>query len=496
MPDTLATDEAPITSEIGLDPEDWEELRRLGHRMLDDAFAYLENVRERPVWQPVPEAVKRELALPLPLDPTSPDAVYEDFKRQVLPYPTGNIHPRFWGWVMGTGTPLAMLADMLASAMNPHVAGYDQSAAVVETQVLSWLAEMLGFPATVGGVLTSSGTVANLIGLAVARNSLAGFDVRADGVQPRADRRPELIVYTSTETHSWVQKAVELMGLGHRSLRRVRVDARFRMDLAALARAIADDRARGARPLCVVATAGTVNTGAVDDLPAIAALCREQALWFHVDGAFGSLAALSARHRDLVRGQELADSIAFDLHKWLYMPFEAGCVLVRDRAAHQRVFALTPSYLSPHGRGIAAAPLEFAASGLDLSRGFKALKLWFSIRAYGSKKLGAVIAQNIDQARYLEALIESEPQLELLAPGELNVVCFRFNPGGRDGVWLDRINEEVLLRLQETGEAVPSGTRIRDSFVLRVAITNHRSRREDFCFLVERVLHHAAAATI
>lgn len=476
-----------------LDPDDWGELRLVGHRMMDDMFDYLATVRERPVWQPIPASAREALSASLPMESSSMESVYDEFRRHVLPYPTGNIHPRFWGWVMGTGTPVAMLADMLASGMNPWVGGFDDSATLVELEVLKWLSEMLSYDRGASGVLTSCCTVANIIGLAVARHSVADFDVRSYGLQSRPSR---LIVYCSTETHSWAQKAMELLGFGDQSLRRVRVDARRRMDVDALLDAILIDRSRGNTPICVIGNVGTVNTAAIDDLRAIARLCREERLWFHVDGAFGALAALSPKWRDRVDGLELADSLAFDLHKWMYMPFDIGCVLVRDGERHRKTFELIPSYLSAHARGVAPAGPLFAARGIDLARNFKALKVWMSLKVHGVRKFGRLIEQNIEQAHYLERLIKREPRLDLLAPVELNVVCFRFNPGIGDAARLDAMNEEILIRLQESGTAVPSGTRLDGRFAIRVAITNHRSRQEDFDLLVNEVLKLGAEVQV
>ena len=482
-------------TEETLDPGDWEELRALGHRMVDDMLDYLRDVRDRPVWRPPTDAARAVIAGPLPRDPSPAASVYEDFRDAILPFPTGNIHPRFWGWVMGTGTPFAMLADMLASGMNAHVAGYDQAASAVEGQALDWRKELMGFPQSAGGLLVGGGTMANLLGVATARHALAGFDVRAEGLQ---GGHPALVLYASTETHSWVQKAAELLGIGTASLRRVPVGADFRMDVGELRAAIAADRAAGRRPFCVVGTAGTVNTGATDDLVALRAVCDEEGLWLHVDGAFGALATLSPAHRHLVSGLDGADSLAFDLHKWMYLPFEAGCVLVRDAAAQRAAFALSASYLRPVGRGPAARPMEFADIGLDLSRGFRALRVWMSLRHHGADAFGRLIGQNIEQARYLAQLVRAEPELELLAPVAMNVVCFRYVPLGVGDTRpdLDALNTEVLLRLQESGVAVPSSTFIGGRFAIRVAITNHRSRREDFGLLVSEVLAHGRAVAV
>jgi glutamate/tyrosine decarboxylase-like PLP-dependent enzyme len=479
--------------EESLDPADWSELRALGHRMVDDMMDYLEQVRDRSVWRSVPAETRAALDEPTPRGPTDPAVVYQQFREHILPYPTGNIHPRFWGWVMGTGTPLAMLADMLASGMNPHLAGYDQSPALVERQVLRWMAELLGFPASASGLLVSGGTVANLVGLAVARNAGAGFDVRAEGLQRPGT--PRLLFYGSSETHSWAKKSSELLGLGDSAFRRIPVNAAYEIDLAALRAAIAADRAVGHRPFCVIGNAGTVNTGATDDLRALAAICREEKLWFHVDGAFGAFAALAPSLRAIVAGLEEADSMAVDLHKWGYLPFEVGLALVRHPEAHRATFAIASSYLDATPRGIVAGGLPFAELGVQLTRGFRALKVWMSLKSHGADAWGRLVEQNVAQAGYLRDRVAAEPRLELLAPVPLNVVCFRFIAPGLDGAALDTVNQEILIRVQERGIAVPSSTVLGGRFALRVAITNHRSRREDFDLFVDAVLAAGAELT-
>ena len=418
--------------------------------------------------------------------------VYETFKKHILPYPTGNIHPRFWGWVMGNGTPVGVLADLLGSAMNCHVSGYDQAATLVERQVIEWLAEMLDFPANASGLLVSGGTVANLIGVATARNHLAGTNVRQMGVDPGLSGR--LTIYGSVATHGWAERCCDLMGLGADGFRKVPVDRQDRIRIDELARLLREDRDHGCRPICIVGNAGTVATGATDDLNELADLARAESLWFHVDGAFGALAKMSPKYRHLVGGLERADSVAFDLHKWGFLQYETGAVLVRDAKIHEDAFSFAPSYLETFTGGIAVRPTEFASRGIQLSRGFRALRVWMNFSVYGINKIGAVVEQNIEDVQYLAARIAAHPELELLGPSAMNVVCFRVKPAGLDEAKLDALNARVLVRIQEAGIAVPSNARVEGRFAIRVANTNHRTIRSDFDLLLTGAL--AAAADI
>ncbi|HEV7591440.1 MAG TPA: pyridoxal-dependent decarboxylase [Longimicrobium sp.] len=470
--------------ELTLDPPDWDEFRALAHRMVDDTIAHLSSLHEQPAWRQMPDDVRGSFAGPLPREGAGAEAAYRDFAERVRPYPNGNLHPRFWGWVQGNGTPLGMMAEMLAAALNPHLAGFDQAPALVEKQVIAWLAEMMGFPAGASGLLVTGGTMANVLGVAVARHAKAGFDVRAEGLQ---GGRPRMLLYGSGETHGWVKRCAELLGLGHASFRPIRVDGDDRVDVEAMRAAIRADRAAGHHPFCAIGTAGTVNTGATDDLRALAALCREEGLWFHVDGAFGALARLSDELAPLVAGMEEADSLGFDLHKWMYLPFECACVLVRDAEQHRAAFSITASYLAETTRGVIAGGIPFADLGVDLTRGFKALKVWMSLKAHGVDAIARLIEQNVAQARHLAGLVEADPSLELLAPVALNVVSFRYAAAGVPEERLDAINQEILLRVQEAGIAVPSGTLVRGRYAIRVANVNHRSRREDFELLARSV---------
>jgi glutamate/tyrosine decarboxylase-like PLP-dependent enzyme len=467
-----------------LDPADWDALRALAHRAIDDGFDYLQSVRERPVWQPVPEAILARLHGPAPRAPLGAEAAYSDFKEIVLPYPVGNVHPRFWAWFMGNGTPFAAVADFLAAIVNPNVGGGNHAANHVEAQVVDWCKEIVGFPSAASGLLVSGGSMANFVGLTVARNSLSDLDVRNSGITGSTQR---LLTYASVEVHSCVQKAIEALGLGAQSLRKVPVNAAYEIDTVALEQMIEVDRATGARPFCVIGNAATINTGAVDDLDAIASICERQGLWFHVDGAIGALLALAPQHRHLVRGMERADSVTLDLHKWLHIPFEAACALVRDRKAHRAAFALTPEYLERTSRGLASGSLWFSEYGLQLSRGFKALKVWMSIKEHGLDKFGRLIDQNIAQAHELEALLRVEPDFELMAPVATNTVCFRYNPGSLTDAHLNAFNEELLIRLHESGVAAPSYTTLHGRYCLRAAIVNHRTVSDDLAVMVREL---------
>lgn len=467
----------PADADLTLDPKDWDSFRALAHRMVDDSLDHLATLRERPPWTPPPPEVAAALTdEPLPTTAQGAEQVYAEFLSHVLPYAAGNRHPRFWGWMKSNGTPLGMMADMLAASMNVNAAGLHQSATLVELQVVKWLAEVMQFPSDCSGIMASGGTMANVIGLAVARNARAGFELRQHGLYDQ----PRLTVYGSAETHNWVTKCLELMGMGRDSFRAVPVDDSFRVDVAAMRRMIVADRAVGLRPICVIGTAGTINTGAIDDLEALADLAAEEQLWFHVDGAVGSLAMLSPTLRPMFRGQSRADSLAFDLHKWGYLPYEVACVLVRDAKAHRDTFATQASYLKMEDRGMLVGGLVFAERGVELSRNFKALKAWMSLKAEGTEHIAAVIEQNVMQARRFSEVAAALPDVILALPVSLNIACWRVAPANTTPEQQDILTRETLLRLQETGVAACSSTMLRGRMVIRLAVANHRSRWSDF----------------
>ena len=468
-----------------LDPADWESLRILGHKMLDDMLNHLRDIREQPVWQQIPNDIKLRFNLPLPTKGQKREEIYNEFKKDILPYPLGNIHPRFWGWVVGTGTPFGMLAEMLAATMNPNVVGGEHIANYVEAQVLEWTKKMLGYDPNASGILVSGASMANFIGLSVARNTKTDYNVIEEGI--RASKN-DLLIYGSTEMHGSIDKAIQLLGLGKKSLRKILVNENFEIQIEKLRESIEADIKSGHKPICIIGNAGTVNTGAIDDLNMLAEIAREYNLWFHIDAAFGIWCKISTRSNKLVEGIEKADSIAFDYHKWLYINYEAGCVLVKNKEEHLNAFNFSADYATHHERGTGSGDIWYDYFGIQLSRGFRALKIWMSIKENGSEKYGRLIEQNIQQARYLTNLIEQEQKLEMLAPTILNIVNFRYNDGTTDLDTLNKMNKEILFQLQEKGIAVPSNTMLNGNFAIRVAIANHRSKREDFEVLINSIL--------
>lgn len=462
-----------------LDPSDWIAVREQGHRMLDDLFDYLATLPQRPVWQEAPPEVKATFSSPLPRQGAELDEVYDAFTRTILPYTIGNIHPGFMGWVQGGGTPVGMLAEMLAAGLNANVGGRNQIPVEVERQIVRWAQELFRFPATASGLFVTGSSMANLIAALVARTAALGTEVRHEGVS----QSRQLVAYTSTAAHQCIAQAMDLMGLGTRALRRIPFDELGRMDTVALKEAIRQDRDSGLQPFVVVGTAGTVDIGAIDPLQDIAAIACEEQLWFHVDGAFGALAAMSPELAPRLQGIELADSIAFDFHKWAQVQYDAGFILVRDGRLHEATFASPAAYLARETQGMAANSPWMCDFGPDLSRGFRALKTWMAIKTYGTDRLGKVMAGSCALAQYLKQRIEADHRLELMAPVALNIVCFRYRCANAD-----EVNRRIVIALQEAGLVAPSTTLVKGQLAIRTALFNHRTQRHHIDTLLEGVL--------
>jgi glutamate/tyrosine decarboxylase-like PLP-dependent enzyme len=471
---------------MSLDPSDWPAFRLQAHRMMDDALDYVQHIRERPVWQPIPEEVRARFRDSVPHGPSALSEVHDEFLSDIQPYAAGNTHPGFMGWVHGGGTPVGMLAEMLAASLNANLGGRDHIPIEVERQIVRWMRTIFSFPESASGLFVTGASMANLIGVLIARDVALGFEARRAGVAASGRR---LTAYASAAVHTCVGRAMDFSGLGSDALRLIPARPGEGMDLAELEKTIAADRQAGFTPFLLVGTAGTVDTGAIDDLAALADLSRRERLWFHVDGAAGALAILAPDLAHRLHGIERADSLAFDFHKWGQVPYDAGFILVRDSLLHRNAFAVSAAYLRREQRGLAGGPLWPCDFGPDLSRGFRALKTWFTLKVYGTDALGAMISQTCALARYLESRIRETPELELLAPVGLNIVCFRYRAGDDP----DSVNVRIVADLQESGAAAPSTTVIDGSLAIRAAIVNHRTTRAEIDTLVTRVVEAGQA---
>ncbi len=454
-----------------------DELRRAGRAAVDAAVDHLAGIRDRPVWQPVPASDADWLAdQALPEAGRPLDALVADVRARVLPHPMGNGHPRFFGWVNSPPSPAGVLVEPLAAALNPSCAGGDHAGALLERTVVRWLAELVGFPHVPGGgLLTSGASMATISGLAAARQRAGredGWDVREEGLHGR----PPMVLYVSAEGHSCLRKAAELLGLGHRQVRVVPVDARFRLDVAALRSRLAQDLAAGLRPFAVAASAGTVNTGAVDPLDAIADVAAEHGLWFHVDGAYG---ALGAGDDGLAR----ADSVALDPHKWLGVPVDCGCVLLRDPALARDAFSLVPAYL----RDESASGLGwFSEYGPEQTRPFRALRAWATMAHLGRAGIADLVDRTVALAHRLAKLIDRSDDFELLAPVTTSIVAFRHRPGPTDQ-GLDELNRAIPAAVQRRGRAFLTGTRLGGTDALRACILNPATTEDDLSILLDEI---------
>jgi len=467
-------------------PTEWtaDEIRRVGRLVVDLIADHLTTLPDEPAFRPFPSDVaERMRAAPPPADGIAPDEILRTFAETIEPYPFGNGHPRFWGWVNSPPAVMGIFADALAAAMNPSCAGGNHAAIHVERQVLRWFGDLLRFPAGSMGLLVSGGSMATMTALAVARYVNSGVDVRRDGLQ--AAPQP-FAFYMTSEGHSCARKAVELLGFGSASIRTVPITGGFTMDVAALDTLIARDCDAGVRPIAVIATAGTTNTGAIDDLAGIAEVCRRSGVWLHVDAAYGGPAILTDEYRDCIAAVTLADSVALDPHKWLFVPVEAGLVFVKNGDAMRSAFSLVPPYIRTAGSAGEVYGLPwFSEYGFQQTRGFRALKVWMAMQQFGVAGYKAALEENIALAAYLAERVGGDPAFELMAPRGLSVVCFRYVNRALDGEeQIVAANRAILERLQLGGEAFLTSTELSGRFVLRACIVNYRTTRAD----VDRML--------
>jgi glutamate/tyrosine decarboxylase-like PLP-dependent enzyme len=463
----------------------------LGHRVVDDIARFLETLPARPITPGEAPSVVRALlgTGPLPERSAPAERVLEEAVELLFSHSLINGHPRFFGYITASAAPIGALGDLLAAAVNPNVGGWILAplASELEAQTVRWIAELIGYPANCGGLLVSGGNMANFVGFLVARRALAPWDVRSEGL--RAER--QLTLYVSGETHTWIQKAADLFGLGTNAIRWIATDSRRRMDVAALEQEIVADRTRGFLPFLAVGTAGTVGVGAVDPLPAVAAVCREHGLWFHVDGAYGAPAAVLPEAPADLKGLAEADSVAIDPHKWLYSPLEAGCVLVREPQRLIEAFSFHPEYYTLDTVA-GETPVSYHELGPQNSRGFRALKVWLALRQAGREGYVRMIRDDIALARALYEAVGAHPELEAVTHN-LSIATFRFAPGdlrtraGTAESYLNDLNRELLDRLQLGGDAFVSNAVLDGTFVLRACIVNFRTTLADVEALPEIV---------
>jgi aromatic-L-amino-acid decarboxylase len=464
--------------EFDLDPD---AVRRLGHRVADLVADHRARLLEGPVFGKVGDA-RALFEEPLPEEGQPLEAVLDAVRDRVLAHPFGNSHPRFFAFINATADPVAAAADYVAAAMNSNCWGGDHAAIHVERRVVAWLAEILGLPGSAEGILTSGGSMANFTALATARRAMAP-DVRERGFAGTAS----LVVYVSEEVHNSVDKAVDLLGIGWNQLRKIPTDDRFRMRVDLLGPAIELDRKAGLRPAIVVGNAGTVNTGAIDPLDELADLCAREGLWFHVDGAYGAMACVSPHLKPLFRGLDRADSVAADPHKWLYVPYEAGAVLVREPGRMAEAFRRPAPYLVHDPDSPVLGPVLFNERGPELSRGFKALKVWVGLKHHGTRGYAAAVEHDVAMARSLAEAVREREDFELMAEPVLSIVGFRYRPAGRDlpAADLDRLNREIVNRLVGAGAFFLAPTILKGRTAMRAAIVNFRTSEDDVRALLD-----------
>ncbi len=464
-----------------------EEFRQAGHELVNQIADFLAGLEQKPVTTgEQPPAVRAALGNnSLPAEGSAASGILAEAAQLLFHHSLFNGHPRFWGYITSSATPIGALGDLLAAAVNPNVAAFALSpvATEIEQQTIRWIAEFINYPVSCGGLFVSGGNMANFVGFLAARKAKAAWDIRKDGLQSRNSR---LLVYCSRNTHTWIQKAADLFGLGTDAIRWIEPNEEQQLDLSLLEQQIADDRAAGFTPFLVVGSAGTVGTGTVDSLSGIAGICRKNNLWFHVDGAYGAPAAGLPECAALFEGLAEVDSVALDPHKWFYSPLEAGCALVRDPKLLQEAFSFHPDYYNFDGTGD-EPPVNYYDYGMQNSRGFRALKVWLGFKQAGRNGYIQMIRDDISLSQKLFSLIQATPELEAVSQN-LSITTFRYVPQGManhpDENYLNKLNEALLNHLQVAGEVFVSNAVISGKYCLRACIVNFRTQWQDLEALV------------
>lgn len=449
-----------------LDPKDWSDIRKQGHQMLDDMFDYLATIQDRPVWQQAPPSVQASFNGGMSEQGEPLQQLHEQFMRDILPYSVGNAHPGFMGWVHGGGTAVGMLAEMLAAGLNANLGGRNQIPIDVEWQVIGWMRDLFGFPDDTTGVLTTGTSSATIVALTTARHNI--------------QTSKPLAVYASREAHGCIARALKILGMNTNILRKIPCNAAYQMNIHALKQYIQNDQQQDIQPWLIIGTAGSVNTGSIDDLSALADIAKKVGAWLHIDGALGALGMLSPAISPRLQGIEHADSLAMDFHKWGQVPYDAGLVLIRNGELHRQCFAAGDAYLQRESEGLAAHSPWPCDYGMDLSRGFRALKIWFTFKHFGKQRLGTMIEHSCKLAQYLAIKVQETNNLELMAPVSLNIVCFRYigNQSHTPQAY-DAINRAMICHIHTSGLAAPSLTWLNKRAVIRAAIVNHRTQTQD-----------------
>jgi aromatic-L-amino-acid decarboxylase len=471
-----------------------DEFRQVGHELVDRIADFLATLPERPV-NPgkSPEMIRHHLGdAPLPQQGAPACELLNETAELLFNNSTFNGHPRFWGYITASATPIGALGDLLAAAVNPNLGGWQLSpiATEIEAQTVRWIAELIGYPSGSGGLLTSGGNMANFTGFLAARQARADWDVRGGGLLDEGGR--QLTVYVSRETHTWIEKAADLFGFGTNNIRWIATDQKQQMNPDALRQRIEADLVEGYLPFLVVGTAGSTSTGAIDPLPDIAGICQEHDLWFHVDGAYGALAAALPNAPADIRGIRLADSVALDPHKWLYSPLEAGCTLVRHPNALVKAFSYSPDYYHFDAETIGKT-IDYYEYGLQNSRGFRALKVWLALRQAGREGYVQMIKDDMELAKALYELASTHPELQAFTQN-LSITTFRYVPADLDvgtgpvESYLNELNSKLLDRLQAGGEAYLSNAIVNGRFLLRLCVVNFRTTLADIEALPEIVV--------